>query len=83
MNGLRDMNNVNKAKLRASFITYLKLKNKPIRLSEYMDFLNTLDLGLGKSVSIDEMSYLINRDSFTKNIMKKKTNRGYIYSIKE
>ena len=77
------MNTVNKAKLRASFITYLKLKNRPIKLSEFMDFLNTVNLGLGQSVSMEEMSSLINRDSFTKNIVKEKTNRGYIYSIKK
>lgn len=77
------MNALIKAKLRASFITYLKLKDKPVKLSEYMDFLNTIDLGLGKSISIDEMSYLINRDSFTRSIIKEKTNRGYLYSIKK
>ena len=78
------MNEITKAKLRASFITYLTLKNKPIKLSEFMDFLTSLNLGLGKSVSIDEMSSLINRDSFTKHIKKEKTSRGhYMYSIKK
>lgn len=78
------MNEINKGKLRASFLTYLALKNKSVTLSEYMDFLNSINLGLGKSVSIDEMSSLINRDSFTKKINKEKTNRGhYLYSIKK
>ena len=78
------MNKVNKAKLRASFITYLTLKNRPVKLSEFIDFLNSVDLGLGKSVSIDEMSSLINRDSFTKHILKEKTRRGhYLYYIKK
>ena len=78
------MNEVNKAKLRASFITYLALKNKPIKLSEYIEFLNSVNLGLGKSVSIDEMSSLITRDSFTKYIIKEKTSRGhYLYYIKK
>ena len=78
------MNKVNKAKLRASFITYLALRKTPIRLSEYMDFLNTINLGLGKSVSIDEMSSLINRDSFTRGISKIKTKEGhYIYYLEQ
>ena len=78
------MNELNKAKLRASFITYLKLKNKPVKLSEYIDFLNTLDLGLGQSVSIDEMSSLITKSSFTKRIVKEKTTKGhYTYTIKK
>ena len=78
------MNAVNKAKLRASFITYLTLKNRPVKLSEFIDFLNSVNLGLGKSVSIDEMSSLINRDSFTKHIIKEKTSRGhYLYYIKK
>lgn len=78
------MNELNKAKLRASFITYLKLKNKPVKLSEYIDFLNTLDLGLGQSVSIDEMSSLITKSSFTKRVVKEKTTKGhYIYTMKK
>ena len=78
------MNDISKGKLRASFLTYLALKDKPVRLSEYIDFLNTINLGLGKSVSIDEMSFLINRGLFTKKINKKKTSKGhYLYSIKK
>ena len=78
------MDKVNSAKLRASFKTYIMLKGKPVRLSEYMEFLNRIDLGLGKSVSIGEMGALINRDSFTKDIKKEKTSKGhYIYSIGE
>ena len=78
------MNDLNKAKLRASFVTYLALKNKPVKLSEYIDFLNSVNLGLGKSVSIDEMSSLINKGSFTKQVLKEKTIRGhYTYRIKK
>ena len=78
------MNEVNKAKLRASFLTYLTLKNKPVKLSEYIDFLNSINLGLGKSVTIDEMSSLINKNSFTKQIKKEKTKKGhYLYTIKQ
>lgn len=74
------MNNVDKAKLRASFVTYLKLKQHPVRLSEFMEFLNGVDLGLGRSVSIDEVSALINRDSFTKHIDRHKSVEGhYLY----
>ena len=78
------MDKTNMAKLRASFLTYLAIKDSDVRLSEYMDFLNTIDLGLGYSVSIEEMSSLINRDSFTKNITRTRTGKGhYIYSIKK
>ena len=78
------MNDINSAKLRASFKTYLMLKNKPVRISEFVQFLTYIDLGLGKSVSVDEMSSLINKDSFTKDIVKEKTSKGhYLYSLKK
>ena len=78
------MNDINTAKLRASFKTYLILKNKPVRISEFIQFLTYVDLGLGKSVSVDEMSSLINKDSFTRDIIKEKTSKGhYEYSLKK
>ena len=78
------MNEINSAKLRASFVTYLLLKNKPVRISEFVQFLTYVDLGLGKSVSVNEMSSLINKDSFTRNIVKEKTSKGhYLYSLKK
>ena len=65
------MNDINSAKLRASFKTYI------------VEFLNYIDLGLGrKSVTVNEMSSLINKDSFTKDIVKEKTGKGhYLYSL--
>ena len=78
------LNEINSAKLRASFVTYLLLKNKPVRISEFVQFLTYVDLGLGKSVSVNEMSSLINKDSFTRNIVKEKTSKGhYLYSLKK
>lgn len=78
------MNDINSAKLRASFKTYLILKNKPVRISEFVEFLTYVDLGLGKGVSVNEMSSLINKDSFTRDIVKEKTSKGhYIYSLKK
>lgn len=78
------MNEINSAKLRASFKTYLILKNKPVRISEFIQFLTYVDLGLGKSVSVNEMSSLINKDSFTRDIVKEKTSKGhYLYSLKK
>ncbi|MBP5422995.1 MAG: hypothetical protein J6Y78_11195 [Paludibacteraceae bacterium] len=78
------MNDINSAKLRASFKTYLLLKNKPVRISEFIQFLTYVDLGLGKSVSANEMSSLINKDSFTRDIIKEKTSKGhYEYSLKK
>ena len=78
------MNDINSAKLRASFKTYLILRNKPVRISEFIEFLTCVDLGLGKSVSVNEMSSLINKDSFTRDIIKEKTSKGhYEYSLKK
>lgn len=78
------LNDINTAKLRASFKTYLILKNKPVRISEFIQFLTYVDLGLGKSVSVNEMSSLINKDSFTRDIVKEKTSKGhYEYSLKK
>ena len=77
------MNDINSAKLRASFKTYIILKGRPVRISEFVEFLNYIDLGLGrKSVTVNEMSSLINKDSFTKDIVKEKTGKGhYLYSL--
>lgn len=81
---IKVVNDVNSAKLRASFKTYLILKNKPVRISEFIEFLTCVDLGLGKSVSVNEMSALINKDSFTRDIVKEKTSKGhYLYSLKK
>lgn len=78
------MNDINSAKLRASFKTYLILRNKPVRISEFIEFLTCVDLGLGKSVSVNEMSSLINKDSFTRDIIKEKTSKGhYEYSLRK
>ena len=78
------MNDINSAKLRASFKTYLILRNKPVRISEFIEFLTCVDLGLGKSVTVNEMSSLINKDSFTRDIIKEKTSKGhYEYSLKK
>ena len=78
------MNDINSAKLRASFKTYLILRNKPVRISEFIEFLTCVDLGLGKSVSVNEMSALINKDSFTRDIIKEKTSKGhYEYSLRK
>ena len=78
------LNDINTAKLRASFKTYLILKNKPVRISEFIQFLTYVDLGLGKSVSVGEMSSLINKDSVTRDIIKEKTSKGhYEYSLKK
>ena len=77
------MNDINSAKLRASFKTYILLKKRPVRISEFVEFLSYIDLGLGKSVTVKEMSSLINKDSFTRDIVKEKTSKGhYIYSLK-
>ncbi len=78
------LNDINTAKLRASFKTYLILKNKPVRISEFIEFLTCVDLGLGKSVSVNEMSALINKDSFTRDIVRERTSKGhYLYSLKK
>ena len=78
------LNDINTAKLRASFKTYLILRNRPVRISEFIEFLTCVDLGLGKSVSVNEMSALINKDSFTRDIIKEKTSKGhYEYSLKK
>lgn len=78
------MNEVNSAKLRASFKTYILLKGRPVRISEFIEFLTYIDLGLGKSVTVNEMSSLINRDSFTRDIVKQRTGKGhYLYSLEK
>lgn len=78
------MNDINSAKLRASFKTYLLLKNRPVKISEFVQFLSGVDLGLGKSVSVNEMMQLINKDSFTRDIVKTKTIKGhYMYSLEK
>lgn len=79
------MNDVNRAKLRASFKTYLIMMNRPVRLSEFVEFLSCVDLGLGKgkSVSVNEISSLITKDSFMRDIEREKTIKGhYLYSMK-
>ena len=77
------LNDINSAKLRASFKTYILLKGRPVRISEFVQFLTHVDLGLGKSVSVNEMSSLINKDSFTRDIIREKTSKGhYLYSLK-
>lgn len=81
---VRVLNDINSAKLRASFKTYLIMKNRPVRMSEFIQFLICVDLGLGKSVSANEMSSLITKTSFTRDIVKEKTSKGeYIYSLKK
>lgn len=78
------MNDIISAKLRASFKTYIILKGRPVRISEFVEFLSYIDLGLGKSVTVNEMSSLINKDSFTRDIVKEKTSKGhYLYSLEK
>ena len=78
------LNDIISAKLRASFKTYILLKGRPVRISEFVEFLSYIDLGLGKSVTVNEMSSLINKDSFTRDIVKEKTSKGhYMYSLKK